>query len=109
MFSSGWHITRDGQDVYPWKLKVLGRFSARPGAKLRRVDLDDQVEACQRIFASDTGWTLVRASDLEEGESQGLPAWSRHVGDPILKSNMHPPRRLRAVHGGRAYQGRAHP
>ena len=26
--------------------------------------------------------------DLEEGESQGLPLWSRHVGDPILESNM---------------------
>jgi hypothetical protein len=26
--------------------------------------------------------------DLEEGESQGLPVWSQHVGDPILKSNM---------------------
>ncbi|HEY6573339.1 MAG TPA: NAD(P)-dependent oxidoreductase, partial [Mycobacterium sp.] len=21
-------------------------------------------------------------------ESEGLPVWSRHVGDPILKSNM---------------------
>jgi len=25
---------------------------------------------------------------LEEGKSQGLPVWSAHVGDPILKSNM---------------------
>ncbi|MHB0879052.1 MAG: hypothetical protein ACYC5O_23690, partial [Anaerolineae bacterium] len=30
----------------------------------------------------------VRGSDLEEGESQGLPVWSRHVGDAILKSNI---------------------
>jgi hypothetical protein len=30
----------------------------------------------------------VRGSDLEEGESQGLPVWSQHVGDPILESNM---------------------
>jgi len=30
----------------------------------------------------------VRGSDLEEGESQGLPVWSRHVGDPILASNL---------------------
>ena len=29
-----------------------------------------------------------RGSDLEEGESQGLPVWSHHVGDPILKSNI---------------------
>ena len=40
------------------------------------------------MFASDTRWTVVRGSDLEEGESQGLPVWSRHVGDPILESNM---------------------
>jgi hypothetical protein len=33
-------------------------------------------------------WTVVRGSDLEEGESQGLPVWSRHVGDPILASNL---------------------
>jgi hypothetical protein len=30
----------------------------------------------------------VRGSDLEEGESEGLPVWSRHVGDPILESNL---------------------
>jgi hypothetical protein len=30
----------------------------------------------------------VRGSDLEKGESQGLPVWSRHVGDPILESNI---------------------
>lgn len=37
--------------------------------------------------ASDTRWTVVRGSDLEEGESEGLPLWSRHVGDPVLASN----------------------
>jgi len=52
------------------------------------VDLDDQVEACDRIFASDKRWTVVRGSDLEEGESQGLPVWAEHVGDPILSSNL---------------------
>ena len=40
------------------------------------------------VFESDTRWTVVRGSDLEEGESQGLPVWSRHVGDPILASNQ---------------------
>ena len=54
---------------------------------VRVVDIDDQVEACRRIFASDTRWTVVRGSDLEEGESQGLPVGSGHVGDPILASN----------------------
>jgi hypothetical protein len=87
VFSCGWHITRDGQDVYSWKLKALVNV-AGPLARLARfADLDDQVEACRRVFASDTRWTVVRGSDLEEGDSQGLPVWSRHVGDPILKSN----------------------
>jgi len=88
VFSCGWHVTRDGQDVYPWKLKAIVKIFG-PLARLARfADLDDQVEACRRIFASDTRWTVVRGSDLEEGESQGLPVWSRHVGDPILKSNI---------------------
>ena len=88
VFSCGWHITRDGQDVYSWKLR-LGVKVFRPLARLVRLaDLDDQVEACRRVFASDTRWTVVRGSDLEEGESQGLPVWSRHVGDPILESNL---------------------
>jgi hypothetical protein len=88
VFSSGWHITRDGQDVYSLKLKAIVKI-AGPLARLARfADLDDQVEACRRVFASDTRWTLVRGSDLEEGESQGLPVWSHHVGDPILASNI---------------------
>ncbi len=88
VFSCGWHITRDGQDVYSWKLKALVKVFG-PLARLTRfADLDDQVEACRRVFASDTRWTVARGSDLEEGESQGLPVWSRHVGDPILESNI---------------------
>jgi hypothetical protein len=88
VFSCGWHITRDGQDVYSWKLKAIVKVFG-PLARLTRfAELDDQVEACRRVFASDTRWTVVRGSDLEEGESQGLPVWSRHVGDPILESNI---------------------
>ena len=87
VFSCGWHITRDGRDRYSRQhrafIKVFG-----PLARLARfADLGDQVEACRRIFASSSRWTVVRGSDLEEGESQGLPVWSRHVGDPVLKSN----------------------
>ncbi len=58
------------------------------GRLFRLIDVDDQVEACRRVFASDTRWTVVRGSDLEEGESQGLPVWRRHVGDPALASNL---------------------
>jgi NAD(P)-dependent dehydrogenase (short-subunit alcohol dehydrogenase family) len=88
VFSCGWHITRDGQDVYTWRLKALVNVGGRLARLARFADLDDQVEACRRVFASDTRWTVVRGSDLEEGESQGLPVWSRHVGDPILESNI---------------------
>jgi hypothetical protein len=88
IFSCGWHITRDGQDVYSWKLKTIVKVFGSLARLARVAELDDQVEACRRVFASDTRWTVVRGSDLEEGESQGLPVWSRHVGDPILESNL---------------------
>ena len=88
VFSCGWHITLDGQDKYSWKLKALVKIGGPLARLFRFADLDDQVEACRRVFASDTRWTVVRGSDLEEGESQGLPVWSRHAGDPILVSNL---------------------
>jgi NAD(P)-dependent dehydrogenase (short-subunit alcohol dehydrogenase family) len=88
IFSCGWHITRDGQDVYSRTFITLVKIVTWLTRLLRVAEIDDQVEACKRIFASDTRWTVVRGSDLEEGESQGLPVWSRHVGDPILESNI---------------------
>jgi NAD(P)-dependent dehydrogenase (short-subunit alcohol dehydrogenase family) len=88
VFSCGWHITRDGRDVYSWRLKTLVNVGGRLARLARFADLEDQVEACRRVFASDRRWTVVRGSDLEEGEMQGLPVWSRHVGDPILESNI---------------------
>ena len=87
-FSCGWHISRDGKDVYPLKLKLFVKIFGFLARLFRFADLGDQVEACRRVFASDTRWTVVRASDLEEGESQGLPVWSEHVGDPVLESNL---------------------
>ena len=88
IFSCGWHITRDGQDVYSRTFKVFVKAVGWLARLIRVVELDDQVEACRRVFASDTRWTVVRGSDLEEGQSQGLPVWSSHVGDPILESNV---------------------
>jgi len=88
IFSCGWHITMDGKDVYSRTFKTLVKVSSWLGRLIRAVDIDDQVDACRSVFASDTQWTVVRGSDLEEGESQGLPVWSRHVGDPILESNI---------------------
>jgi len=90
IFSCGWHITRDGKDVYTWSMKEKAeeKFARWFGRVTRIVDIDDQVEACRRVFASDTRWTVVRGSNLEEGPSQGLPVWSKHVGDPVLESNI---------------------
>jgi len=88
IFSCGWHISMDGQDMYPASLQREEKLARWVGRLTRLIDIDDQVEACRRVFASDTRWTVVRGSDLEEGESQGLPVWSRHVGDPILESNL---------------------
>ncbi len=88
IFSCGWHITRDGKDVNPPALQRDEKIARCITRIVPFIDLDDQVEACRRIFASNTRWTVVRGSDLEEGASQGLPVWSRHVGDPILASNM---------------------
>ncbi len=88
IFSCGWHITRDGKDVYTKKLQWFVKVFGWVARVLGIGDLNDQVEACDRIFRSDTRWTVVRGSDLEEGESQGLPVWSRHVGDSVLRSNL---------------------
>lgn len=88
VFSCGWHITRDGLDKYSWTFRAFLAVFGAIARLIRFADIGDQVEACRRIFSSNTRWTVVRGSGLEEGESEGLPVWSRHVGDPILKSNL---------------------
>jgi len=50
IFSCGWHITRDGKDVFSWKLKTFVRIFGWLARLLRFADLDDQVEACRRVF-----------------------------------------------------------
>jgi len=88
IFSCGWHISRDGHDVYTLRHRIFVAVFGVLARLFRVADLRDQVEACRRVFASDTAWTVVRGSDLEEGESEGLPVWSLHVGDPVLASNL---------------------
>lgn len=87
IFSCGWHITKDGKDVYSTAFKTMVKIFGWVGRFFRLVELNDQVEATNLIFASDKKWTVVRGSSLEEGESQGLPVWSQHIGDPILESD----------------------
>ncbi|GAA2294536.1 hypothetical protein GCM10009853_058160 [Glycomyces scopariae] len=87
IFSCGWHITRDGGDRYKRGIRAAVAF-AKFMKITRLVDIADQYRATDAIFSSDTRWTVVRGSDLEEGPSEGLPVWSRHVGDPVLESNL---------------------
>ncbi|MGY2118375.1 hypothetical protein ACW9HR_31090 [Nocardia gipuzkoensis] len=83
-----WHITLDGQDRYTRRLLAFVAVFGSLARIARIADLNDQVRACDLIFASDTRWTVVRGSDLEEGPSRGLPIWRDHVGDPALASNL---------------------
>ncbi|SEM71256.1 NAD(P)-dependent oxidoreductase [Nitrosomonas marina] len=87
VFSCGWHISKDGQDAYSRWFLLLLKVGGRAARMLRLFDINDQVEACRMIFSSERNWTVVRGSDLEEGESEGLPVWSKHVGDFVLRSN----------------------
>lgn len=87
VFSCGWHVTKDVADRYPLKDRMLTWVFGRIAKLTRMADIDDQEAAARLVFASDQDWTVVRASDLEEGESEGLPVWAEHVGDPILASN----------------------
>jgi NAD(P)H-binding len=87
VFSCGWHISLDGKDRYSWHLRALVALFGPIARLIRLADLDDQVRACDLVFRSGRNWTVVRGSDLEEGESEGLPLWAEHVGDPILALN----------------------
>ena len=66
VFSSGRHVRRDDRDRCSRRfLRVVAAFG--PIARLSRfADLRVQEEACRRVFESDTRWTLVRGSDLED-------------------------------------------
>ena len=62
--------------LVPWGVQQYSSGTAQVVKLFRFAELDDQVEACRRVFASDTRWSVVRGSDLEEGESEGLPVGS---------------------------------
>src|SRR6266516_3029268 len=56
VFSCGWHITRDGQDVYSWKLKAIVKVFG-PLARLAR-------------FADLDAWGSLTRSGCKSGESE---------------------------------------
>ncbi|MGJ8622633.1 MAG: NAD(P)-dependent oxidoreductase [Yoonia sp.] len=87
IFSCGWHVRLEDADRYPLKERIMSWIFGRIAKLTQIADIDDQEVAAQLVFGSDRDWTIVRASDLEEGETEGLPVWAANVGDPILASN----------------------
>ncbi len=87
VFSCGWHVMKDAADRYPLKDRLVTWVFGRIAKLTGMADIDDQEAAAHMVFASDRDWTVVRASDLEDGESEGLPIGVDHVGDPVLASN----------------------
>ena len=83
VFSTAMHVARDDQDVYSPAYKILVKVATKIFRLLRVVDFDDQVEACKRVFTSNTRWTVVRAGSVKEGGSRGMPIWGKRVGGPI--------------------------
>ena len=99
VFSSGWHITRDGQDVYSWKLKAIVKI-AGPLARLARfADLGDQVEACRRVSQATRGGLSCAEVTSRRARVRACPCgagtWVTHP-----REQHHAPRGLRIVHGG---------
>jgi len=101
VFSCGRHVSRGGADRYSRRFRRKVATMGWVARRARVVDLADQVEATRRVFDSDTRWTVVRAGDLEEGPSQGLPVWSRHVGQPALEATARSRRGARGCFEGR--------
>jgi hypothetical protein len=88
VFSCGWHISQDGLDKYTWHQKAIYSTFTLVLKLLRIADTNDQVEACRRIFSSNRSWTVVRASNLEEGETLGHAVWAERIGDPAISKNL---------------------
>ncbi|MFZ5964677.1 NAD(P)-dependent oxidoreductase [Thalassococcus sp. BH17M4-6] len=87
-FSCGLHIRHSEKDRISWKLRAFVAVFGFVAKLARFADISDQVRATDAIFASDRDWTVVRAPDLEEGPSEGLPLWAPHAGDPLLKAGV---------------------
>ena len=87
-FSCGLHIRHSDKDRHSLKLRAFVAVFGLLARLARFADISDQVRATEAIFASDRAWTVVRAPDLEAGESEGLPLWAPHAGDPLLAANV---------------------
>lgn len=103
VFSCGWHITRDRKDVYPWGLRAKIVAFTAVATLTRLADISDQVRACDLIFASDSRWTVVRGSDLEEGPPRGAAPVASARGRSGARLEPDASGRFCALHGARAH------
>ena len=87
VFSMGWHAARDARDRYALLDRIKTGLMALAVRLTGTANLADYKRAATLVYGSDRDWTVVRAADLEDGASEGLPVWALHVGDPLLKSN----------------------
>ncbi|WP_435300189.1 NAD(P)-dependent oxidoreductase [Timonella sp. A28] len=87
IFSCGWHVPGHPEDHYSHTQLLLHKTITKTMRTLRIMDIDDQIHAARLIQKSKSMWTLVRASTLEEGPSQGMPVWAENVGHPKLRSD----------------------
>jgi uncharacterized protein YbjT (DUF2867 family) len=87
VFSMGWHAARDARDRYTLANRITTALIGLTARLTGRADLADHKRAASLVYGSDRDWTVVRAADLEDGPSDGMPLWARHVGDPRLRAN----------------------
>ena len=83
--SCGWHITRDGQDVYRWKLSdretALVCSLVCPPRRSRR-----PVVACRRVFGSDAREPSCVAAITRRAIARACPSGADMLSDPILRA-----------------------
>jgi len=109
VFSCGWHITRDGQDVYSWKIKVLVNIVGRLARLARVVDLDDQVEATRRGVCKRHA-VDGRARERPRGGREPRPASVEPARGRSHSREQHDASRgLCPLHGGGPRERRARP
>src|SRR4051812_12430639 len=73
VFSCGWHITVDGQDVYTWKLKALVNIGGRPAPLGRLSGPAAPDKATRPAFATHTPPAPVPGGHFGGGARPGPP------------------------------------
>ena len=100
VFSCGWHITRDGQDVYSWRLKALVNVGGRLARLARFADLDDQVGGVPAHLRQRHALDRRARQRPRGGRKPGPAGMEPARRRPHPREQHHPPRGLCPLHGG---------